>query len=85
MPEQQPQSFGQLVSSIDNNMAMLLDVLAKAGVNPEVAQGFASLQDQFRGAIEKLQGGGDEGQEMAPKNPEGAASPEAGGAEVMPM
>lgn len=84
MPDQQPQSFGQLVSNIDNNMAMLLDVLGKAGVNPEVAQSFAGLQDQFRAAIERLQGGG-EPEEMSPKKPEGAASPEAGAAEVMPV
>lgn len=83
MPDQQPQSFGQLVSNIDNNMAMLLDVLGKAGVNPEVAQSFAGLQDQFRAAIERLQGG--EPEEMSPKKPEGAASPEAGAAEVMPV
>lgn len=88
-PAQPPQGgqgggFGALVSNVFQQLGTIQDVLAKAKVNPEVAQRFAAIQDQFQQAIAALQGG-DEGQEMEPKKPEGAASPEAGAADVMPM
>jgi hypothetical protein len=89
-PSGQPQQPAQggfmgLVSNVYQQLGMIQDVLSKANAGPELAQRFASIQDQFQAAVEALQGGGDEGQEMAPKNPEGATSPEAGAAEVMPM
>lgn len=75
-------NFSDLVSQIFAGLGTLSEVVAKA--KPEAAEQFAALQSQFQAAIESLQGG-DEGQEMAPKNPEGATSHEAGAADVQPM
>lgn len=89
-PEQQqqggaaPQSFADLVSNIFNQLGMLQDVLGRAKVPPQVAERFGAVQSAFQQAVESLQGGEDEGQEMAPKQ-EGPSSPEAGAADVMPM
>jgi len=85
-PEQgAPQGgFMGLVSNVFKQLGMIQDVLAKANVNPEVAQQFAALQDQFQSAVESLQGGGQPAPQQA-KNPEGSTSPEAGAAEVVPM
>jgi len=87
-PQQAPQGqqggFMGLVSNVYQQLGMIQDVLGKANANPAIAQKFAAIQDQFQAAIEQLQSGGEE-EKMEPKNPEGAASPEAGAAEVMPM
>ena len=83
-PQQAPQQgggFGQLVSQIFEQLGILQQVVAKA--KPDAAEQFAAIQQQFQAAISSLQGG-DEGQEMSPK-PEGAASPEAGASDAMPM
>jgi len=87
MPPQAPQApqqsggFGQLVSQIFDGLGTLQEVISKA--KPEAVERFAALQQQFQQAIESLQGE-DDGQEMSPK-PEGAASPEAGASDAMPM
>jgi hypothetical protein len=87
MPPQAPQApqqgggFGQLVSQIFDGLGTLQEVISKA--KPEAVERFAALQQQFQQAIESLNGE-DEGQEMSPK-PEGAASPEAGASDAMPM
>ena len=88
-PPQQPSQPAQggfmgLISNVYQQLGTIQDVLAKANANPAVAQKFAMLQDQLQAAVEALQGGEQE-DKMSPKNPEGATSPEAGAAEVMPM
>jgi hypothetical protein len=82
--QQQGGSFVDLISNIFSQLGTLQDVLGRAKVPPQVAQKFAAIQSQFQSAVESLQGGGDEGQEMAPKQ-QGPASPEAGAADVIPM
>lgn len=77
-----PASFGELVSQIYNNLGMLQQVIGKA--RPELAKDFAAVQEMFAQKISALQGEGKEVNENI-KKPEGAASPEAGSADVMPM
>ena len=81
-PPQQGGGFGQLVSQIFEGLGTLQEVVSRA--KPDAAEKFAMIQEQFQAAISSLQGE-DEGQEMSPKQPGGATSPEAGAAEVEPM
>lgn len=74
------EQFASLVQNVTQGLAMLQEVIADSGVNPQVAEMLAQANGLVDQAIQGMQGGAAEGQ-----GDQGMAAMEAGGANAQPM
>lgn len=71
----------ELITSISDGLAMLVDAVNSSGIAPDVAQKLDQINSQFQQVMDSAMSGGGGGGQAAPA---GVSSPEAAGAMAQP-